>query len=524
MSSDECIDDKTKYVLNQRHSVTLLEDQLKYNEIDIKQNSFDNKHNEPEAKLNTNNNSNNIKEINIINSNSQSRNIFDHNNNSNNINKTIPNPISPIRSNNNIINTNNEIDDSFKYKGYDLPQVPAIPSIYTNDEYNDIDIQKIIKKNILDKAKQNLQHNPNPQTSQYIIHPKPPKQILYSKKQQSSIPETSKLQQHHKKHIMKSVEKPKPNKTPLQKNRETLNLNNKHQSNNKHSSQPQKQVLNNNNNNNNTPSDKFKLIYTRFEDKQKQKDLKIQTLRKEQETKELNNVTYVPKINLKSKQMVKSDFYDRLETYEEKRKANHNKLKTEIENKKNEEIIYPKCKVTLNKEQKENMFNNKLNEFQIWDAKKKEKIEQLKKAQFDKENRNNNIHTNKIKSKEDIEICTKRLYEDEINKRKERNELLNKMYEITFVPSINKSVNIKGGNKKKRKGCVSVEKNIQTERNNDMEVDVEDVLRKKFKFSKRKGGNRKEGRSVEITGNNNVINEDESLIGKDNENKEEDLK
>jgi hypothetical protein len=222
--------------------------------------------------------------------------------------------------------------------------------------------------------------------------------------------------------------------------------------------------------------------------------------------------------------MVKSDFYDRLETYEEKRKANHNKLKTEIENKKNEEIIYPKCKLTLNKEQKEKMFNNKLNEFQKWDAKKKEKIEQLKKAQFDKENRNNNIHTNKIKTKEDIEICTKRLYEDEINKRKERNELLNKMYEITFVPSINKSVNIKGGNKKKRKGCISVEKNIQTERNNNEEVDVEDVLRKKFKFSKRKGGNRKEGRSVEIPGNNNVIHEDESLIGKDNENKEPDLK
>ena len=98
------------------------------------------------------------------------------------------------------------------------------------------------------------------------------------------------------------------------------------------------------------------------------------------------------------------------------------------------------------------------------------------------------------------------------------------MYEITFVPSINKSVNIKGGNKKKRKGCISVEKNIQTERNNNEEVDVEDVLRKKFKFSKRKGGNRKEGRSVEITENNNVITEDESLIGKDNENKENDLK
>ena len=63
MSSDECIEDKTKYVLNQRHSVTLLEDQLKYNEIDIKQKSFENKHNELGTKLNTNNNSNNIKEI-----------------------------------------------------------------------------------------------------------------------------------------------------------------------------------------------------------------------------------------------------------------------------------------------------------------------------------------------------------------------------------------------------------------------------------------------------------------------------
>ena len=123
--------------------------------------------------------------------------------------------------------------------------------------------KKSLKKNILDKAKQNLQHNPNLPTSQYIIHPKPQKQMYHSKKQ-TSISETSKPQQHHKKHIMKSVEKPKPNKTPLQKNRDTLNLNNKLQSNNKHSSQPQKQVSNNNNNNN-TPSNKFKLIYTNIQ-------------------------------------------------------------------------------------------------------------------------------------------------------------------------------------------------------------------------------------------------------------------
>ena len=104
----------------------------------------------------------------------------------------------------------------------------------------------------------------------------------------------------------------------------------------------------------------------------------------------------------------------------------------------------------------EKEFQKRLESFNMWEKRKKEKIEKLKQEKINKEMEKynkNNIHHNKRMSSEKIPSVLDRLYTKDIKKRRENQIILTQIYTPTFTPFIyTKKENIRRSEKQKRNG------------------------------------------------------------------------
>ena len=131
------------------------------------------------------------------------------------------------------------------------------------------------------------------------------------------------------------------------------------------------------------------------------------------------------KINLKSKSNEKRKIKNNLYS---------NKVK-QIKKTQNEPIVKIKAK---KKKFNEEQFQKQLEFFKQCEKKKQEKIEKLKKEKIKKElatiNNKKNIHYHKKLPKKKLPSLLDRLYTKDIQKRKEKNQILTKIYTPSFTP------------------------------------------------------------------------------------------
>ena len=104
----------------------------------------------------------------------------------------------------------------------------------------------------------------------------------------------------------------------------------------------------------------------------------------------------------------------------------------------------------------EEEFQKQLESFNLWEKKKKEKIEKLKKEKIQKElstvNNDKNIHYNKKMTNKKLPSVLERLYTKDIQKRRQNKQILTKIYTPTFTPFLySKGDKIKKLPKKKDK-------------------------------------------------------------------------
>ena len=131
------------------------------------------------------------------------------------------------------------------------------------------------------------------------------------------------------------------------------------------------------------------------------------------------------KINLKSKSNEKRKIKNNLYS---------NKAK-QIKKTQNEPLVNIKAK---KKKFNEEQFQKQLEFFKQCEKKKQEKIEKLKKEKIKKElatiNNKKNIHYHKKLPKKKLPSLLDRLYTKDIQKRKEKNQILTKIYTPSFTP------------------------------------------------------------------------------------------
>ena len=218
----------------------------------------------------------------------------------------------------------------------------------------------------------------------------------------------------------------------------------------------------------NKQNDKFSTTYKRFIEEQKKKKEKIDEIKKTNEEKEKNLCYNKPKINKKSQELAsknKGDFYSRQIKLMDEKKKRDALLKEKIRKKELEEINKNNILLKPNKERKKldrkKSMDDAIKNIYEWDEKRKEKLNDKIKT------KEKNVKMN-LKSKPQINknsyLITvnrnpnkifNRLYIDDINKRKQRKELLEHIYTPSFQPNLIKSKN----NHKKRKRYLSSYKN-----------------------------------------------------------------
>lgn len=175
----------------------------------------------------------------------------------------------------------------------------------------------------------------------------------------------------------------------------------------------------------------FNKTYQRFQSKLQDYEIKIDILRQEKEENELKGVTLTPRINTNSRQIIKNtkSFLERQASFENKRKEKNKKMILEKQ-KKEEEI----CAKTRNVNKDINTFLTHCTE---WENKKKEKLIQLKKEKEKKEIKASSNRKPRP-SEADIQISLKRLYKDDVIKRKQNQSVLASIFTPSFIPNINK--------------------------------------------------------------------------------------
>ena len=100
----------------------------------------------------------------------------------------------------------------------------------------------------------------------------------------------------------------------------------------------------------------------------------------------------------------------------------------------------------------EEEFQKQLKSFELWEKKRNEKIENLKKKKVQKEldsvNNKKNIHYNKKMPNDKLPSVLERLYTKDIEKRRQNKQILTKIYTPSFTPFLYSKGDHKKYNKK----------------------------------------------------------------------------
>jgi hypothetical protein len=176
-------------------------------------------------------------------------------------------------------------------------------------------------------------------------------------------------------------------------------------------------------------------------------------MQKSQEEHEKELCSYKPKLNKKSQEIIskknKDDFYTRQKKMLEEKKKKEDILREKLKKEKQEEInknniLLTHCSSTKdgNKKNRKKSADDRIKNLYEWDTKRKEKLNDKiknkeksiksnmkKKPKIDK-------YSYKITVNRKPDEIFKRLYIDDVIKRKERKELLQQIYTPSFRPNI----------------------------------------------------------------------------------------
>ena len=198
--------------------------------------------------------------------------------------------------------------------------------------------------------------------------------------------------------------------------------------------------------------EKFTSVYQRFIEDQKKKKEKIVQMQKSQEEHEKELCSYKPKLNKKSQEIIsknKDDFYTRQKKMLEDKKKKEEQLREKLKKEKQDEInknnillIHCSSPKDKNKKNRKKSTDDRIKNLYEWDTKRKEKLnDKIKnKEKSIKSNMKNKPKIDKYSYKITVnrkpDEIFKRLYLDDVIKRKERKELLQQIYTPSFRPNI----------------------------------------------------------------------------------------
>ena len=214
-------------------------------------------------------------------------------------------------------------------------------------------------------------------------------------------------------------------------------------------------------------TEKFMETYERFKETQLKNQKKIEDMKKIQEQKEKQKYRNKPRLNKNSMAMASKfhdDFFSRQKKLNEIRTKNTQQLRERLHKKEEEEIN--KTNILINRKKKINCRNNSnrkkisnsVNKLYDWDTQRKQRLNNLKKSQDDKFNRENNFNIPRINKnsykitvnlKYDQKKTTNRLYEEDIKNRLKKQKALEQKYQCSFSPNVN--VNSKYDKSKSKK-------------------------------------------------------------------------
>ena len=184
--------------------------------------------------------------------------------------------------------------------------------------------------------------------------------------------------------------------------------------------------------------EKFNLMYKKFEENEKKKIEKIEDMKKKQEEQNKLIYIYKPKINLKSKEIFSKkkennkNFYERQKMLMEKYKKNDEILKERIKEEKEKE---KENKVKNVNKDKYRYVKSKL--FEWRDREKAMNKSNINDSAEKSDNASENSNTiYKIKVNRNIKRIINRLYENDIEKRKQNLAILNSVYTPSFQPML----------------------------------------------------------------------------------------
>jgi len=192
---------------------------------------------------------------------------------------------------------------------------------------------------------------------------------------------------------------------------------------------------------------KFEVLLNRFKECETNRIKKINEKKKEIEIKEAKEIKKVPYINPNSKKKVctQDDFLTRQEKYQTEIEKKKEILKEEALKKK-EKILAEEEKVlnSLNKKKLDKEYiEQKINNMLEWEEKRKNKIEKLKeeeplpsfKPKINK--KSGKILSGKNDNVDNNQELVERLYIKDIQKRKQKKEILEEIYTPSFIPTLN---------------------------------------------------------------------------------------
>ena len=180
----------------------------------------------------------------------------------------------------------------------------------------------------------------------------------------------------------------------------------------------------------------------------------------------ISNVTLSTKKEPKSQKIIKKNINSKSI---EKRKLKNpiHKINTQRSTKSHIVMENPK-KQNPKKKFNAEEFQKELEFFKQCEVRKKEKIEKLKEEKIKKEisliNDKKNIHYHKKLKKKQLPSLLERLYTKDLEKRKEKKIILQKIYTPTFTPSLYTKKN--ANNFKKRQNATKPKNNVNNEENN----------------------------------------------------------
>ena len=167
-------------------------------------------------------------------------------------------------------------------------------------------------------------------------------------------------------------------------------------------------------------------------------------MKKKRDEEENKKYLDKPKINKRSKKLAsknKEDFYTRQVKLMEEKKKKEKLFKEKLKKEEQKLLSHNLSRIDKNKKK---CFEETINKLYEWEIKRKEKINQkAKDKEKEMKNKiqnipiiNNNKSSYKIKVKRNQNQIINRLYKDDICKREENKEVLNKIYSPKFQPLI----------------------------------------------------------------------------------------